>query len=73
MLITAYYGDRQNTALLEQMNELAGKGVKFTACRNALKAHSLEENMRPDFVDVVPAGITEIVRKQKLGFAYIKP
>lgn len=59
--------------LQEEMNRLAGLGIIFAACRNALKMHDLEENTLPSFITVVPAGITEIARKQAEGFAYIKP
>ncbi|WP_041722558.1 MULTISPECIES: DsrE family protein [Caldicellulosiruptor] len=62
-----------NLSLLEQMEELSKIGVKFVACRNALKGQSIDENSLPDFVTVVPVGITEIVRKQAEGYAYIKP
>ncbi|ADQ07249.1 conserved hypothetical protein [Caldicellulosiruptor hydrothermalis 108] len=62
-----------NLSLLEQMEKLSEVGVKFTACRNALKAQLIDEESIPDFVRVVPAGITEIVRKQAEGYAYIKP
>ncbi len=59
--------------LIEQMNELAGQGVKFAACRNSLRMQSIEEGALPPFVLVVPAGVTEIARKQADGYAYIKP
>lgn len=60
-------------AVMEQMKQLSETGVNFAACRNALKAQSIDEGSLPDFVTVVPAGITEIVRKQAEGYAYIKP
>ena len=44
-----------------------------TACRNALKAHDLEEVKLPAFVKGVSGGITELVKKQAEGFTYIKP
>lgn len=59
--------------LLEQMNILAKMGIKFVACRNALRMHSIDEKILQSFVRVVPAGITEIVKKQAEGYAYIKP
>jgi len=62
-----------NGSLLEQMEKLSKVGVKFVACRNALKGQLVDEESLPDFVTVVPAGITEIVRKQAEGYAYIKP
>jgi len=60
-------------SLMEQMKKLSDSGVKFTACRNALKAQSIDEGRVPDFVRVVPAGITEIAKRQTEGYAYIKP
>lgn len=61
-----------NGAVMDQMEQLSEKGVKFVACRNALKAQLIDEDGLPAFVVVVPAGITEIARKQTEGYAYIK-
>lgn len=60
-------------SLTEQMKKLSEIGVRFAACRNALKAQSIDERSLPNFVMVVPAGITEIAKKQAEGYAYIKP
>lgn len=60
-------------SVLEQMKKLSEEGVDFVACRNALKGQSIEEDSLPTFITVVPAGITEIARKQAQGYAYIKP
>lgn len=59
--------------LLDQMTELQKQGVVFVACRNALNMHKINEKSLPPFISVVPAGITEIVRKQTEGHAYVKP
>jgi intracellular sulfur oxidation DsrE/DsrF family protein len=64
---------------IDTMDLLADKGVQFKACRNTLKKLCSEgtvcisEETLPDFVEVVPAGISEIVRKQREGYAYVKP
>ncbi|MCI4625363.1 MAG: DsrE family protein [Candidatus Magnetoovum sp. WYHC-5] len=65
---------------LKVMEELARKGALFLACRNSLKKMCEEqtgacvnESTLPDFVKVVPAGVTEIIKRQMDGFAYIKP
>ncbi|AEG58763.1 DsrE family protein [Desulforamulus ruminis] len=71
--VMAYYPPEEKKEQLEQMAKLSHMGVKFTACRNALNAHSLDESQRPGFVEVVPGGITEVVKKQTEGFIYIKP
>lgn len=60
-------------ALAEQMAALAHDGVRFVLCRNALRSHDIDESALPAFVTVVPAGITELVRRQREGYSYIKP
>ena len=55
------------------IEELALETVKFTACRNAMNKYDIKENSLIPFVEVVPAGIAELTRKQHEGFAYIKP
>lgn len=59
--------------LLEEMQKLAEKGVEFMVCRNALQSQAIDAGNLPPFIKVVPAGITEIARKQVEGYAYIKP
>lgn len=58
---------------LKKMEELSTRGVKFLACRNALKANNINEKDLPPFVEVVPAGMTELIKRQSQGYAYIKP
>ncbi len=58
---------------LKKMEELSKRGVKFLACRNALKANNIPEESLPDFVRVIPAGMTELIKRQAEGYAYIKP
>ncbi|WP_027357002.1 DsrE family protein [Desulfofundulus thermocisternus] len=75
-LLTGGSGQCCGTAsgsLMDQMKKLSEMGVSFVACRNALKAQSIDEESLPNLVTVVPAGITEIARKQTEGYAYIKP
>ncbi|MBI4686726.1 MAG: DsrE family protein [Nitrospirae bacterium] len=70
------YADNEK---LEVMKGLAEKGVKFLTCRNSLKKMCsdgtvcvTEEALLP-FIGVVPAGITEIIKRQHDGYAYVKP
>ncbi|MBP2629561.1 MAG: hypothetical protein H6Q70_189 [Firmicutes bacterium] len=65
--------DNERLELLEQMKELSNHNVIITACRNALKANSISEELLPDFVTVVPAGITRIIIRQAEGYSYVKP
>lgn len=59
--------------LAEQLAALAHDGVRFVLCRNALRSQGIDEADLPPFVTVVPAGITEVVRRQQEGYSYIKP
>ncbi|MGI6224931.1 MAG: DsrE family protein [Peptococcales bacterium] len=59
--------------LIPEMEVLYNRGVKFIACNNALQANFVNKSNLPDFVEVVPAGITHLVIKQNEGYAYIKP
>ncbi len=58
---------------LKKMEDLSKRGVRFLACRNALRANDIDEKDLPSFVEVIPAGMTELIKRQAEGFAYIKP
>jgi intracellular sulfur oxidation DsrE/DsrF family protein len=72
----AAYVDQEK---IEIMKGLSEKGAKFLACRNSLNKMCAEgiicinEESLPIFVQVIPAGITEIIKKQQEGYAYVKP
>ena len=53
---------RKDNAQTETIEKLAQAGVSFRVCANAMKK-----------VEVVPAGVVELVRLQRENFAYIKP
>ncbi|MBF0345200.1 MAG: DsrE family protein [Nitrospirae bacterium] len=64
---------------LSVMKELSEKGVIFLACRNSLNKLGCSgsvcittENL-PPFINIVPAGITELIKRQAEGYAYVKP
>lgn len=56
-----------------RIEALHRQGVTFAACQNAMKANGLTKEMLMGFVDTVPAGVLELVERQSLGYAYIKP
>lgn len=58
---------------VEAMAQLARKGVLFVACNNALRSQNIDPSALLDFVEVVPAGVMELVRLQHQGYAYLKP
>ncbi len=60
-------------ALRETLASLKAEGVSFKVCANALRKFGVEQASLPKACEVVPAGVVEIVRLQRNGYAYIKP
>jgi len=64
---------------IEKMRPLAEQGVKFLACRNSIKALCsggdvcIDESKLAEFIEIVPAGVSELTKRQAEGYAYIKP
>ncbi len=56
-----------------QIKEASASGVAVRACGNTMKAQKLTEKDLEGSVKVVPAGVIEIINKQREGWAYIKP
>lgn len=55
------------------LEEAQKDGVKLLACGNTMRAtHTTREDLNW-LVDVVPAGIVEIMQKQNEGYAYVRP
>ncbi len=62
----------ENSELKTKLEKLSADGVVFAACENTMKREKLEKK---DFVELsttVPSGVSEVVRKQADGYAYIK-
>ena len=47
--------------------------IAFHACQNAMYAHDITAAQLPNGVEVVPAGIIDLVNLQNQGYRYIKP
>ncbi len=61
------------TGFDDQVGEIVKSGVEVLACRNTLNRLSISvEELLPG-VEVVSAGIGEIVRRQHEGWAYVRP
>lgn len=57
----------------EIIRDLALDTVKFVVCRNALAGYEIRESSLIPFVEVVPSGAAELIKKQHDNYAYIKP
>ncbi|KAF1293408.1 DsrE family protein [Candidatus Enterococcus leclercqii] len=47
--------------------------VEFHACHNAMQAFGISPEDLPANVEIVPAGVLDLVKLQHRGYAYIKP
>jgi intracellular sulfur oxidation DsrE/DsrF family protein len=64
---------RSDSPVAARLEQARQEGVKLLACGNTMRAtHTTREDLNW-LVDVVPAGIVEIMQKQSEGFAYVRP
>ncbi len=63
----------KGSSIESQIQELINKGAIFVACHNAMNAHHILAKQLMENIQIVDAGVVELVTKQSEGFAYIKP
>lgn len=56
-----------------RIEKLLDQGVRFQACMNSLRFLGLDENDVLESVEVVPAGVSALAKRQVQGWAYIRP
>ncbi len=64
---------KKNKSNSLQIRQLAEQSVRFVACANAMKNLKISPSELFETVEIVPAGISELVKKQNVGWAYIRP
>ncbi|MBU9788702.1 DsrE family protein [Lentilactobacillus sp. IMAU92037] len=60
-------------SLQDSIAQLTTKSVEFHACQNAMNSHTIKKDQLPAGVQVVPAGVADLVELQEAGYSYIKP
>ncbi|MFB6456972.1 DsrE family protein [Chitinophaga sp. Hz27] len=63
---------QQENPLLELVNSLAARSVRWMICKNTMKSHHIQETALPDYVVVIPSAVAHLVERQLNGWAYIK-
>lgn len=64
---------KKDSAVGERVAAALKAGVKVVACENTMHAQKLTyDDMLPS-IGYVPAGVVELMTKQREGYAYIKP
>lgn len=62
-----------DSTVASRLDDAKEAGVKVVACENTMKSLSLTHNDMLPSVGYVPAGVIELMHKQKEGYAYIRP
>lgn len=62
-----------DSAVANRIDEAVAEGVKVVACENTMKAQKLSKDDMLASAGFVPAGVIELMKKQKEGYAYIRP
>lgn len=72
---TAINGIKKLSDIVEKddLEELINQKVVFSVCNNTMKKYNVKKNELYDFIQIVPAGVIELVLKQQEGYSYIKP
>ena len=52
---------------------LLARNVDIAVCANSLRQRNITQNQLQGGLVVVPSGVVELVKRQRNGFAYIKP
>lgn len=56
-----------------RINDAVAGGMKVMACENTMHAQKITKKDMLDSVGYVPAGVVELMEKQKQGYAYVRP
>jgi len=64
---------KDGSAVGERLGGVLSEGVKLSACGNTMRAQKLTESDLHMGVQVVDAGVMEIMQRQQSGWSYIRP
>jgi intracellular sulfur oxidation DsrE/DsrF family protein len=62
-----------DSTVANRVDEALNAGIKVVACENTMKAQKLSKSDMMSTIAYVPAGVVELMQKQRAGYAYIRP
>lgn len=62
-----------DSPVADGLRRLMDRGVVVTACENTMQSLDIDRSQLAPGVVTVPAGIGELVRRQRQGWAYVRP
>jgi intracellular sulfur oxidation DsrE/DsrF family protein len=64
---------KMDAATSSRVSEMAKAGVQIVACENTMRNQKLgKADMHPD-ISYASSGVTEIMRRQRQGWSYVRP
>jgi len=70
LLAKAYFFDKD---IQKRVRSLMTYDVEFIACNNTMKTYKITQKELLKNVEVVTAGIVELIERQRKGWTYIRP
>lgn len=70
VLTKAYFFDKD---IQKRVRSLMTYDVEFIACGNTMKTYNVDKKELLSGVEIVTAGIVELIERQKSGWTYIRP
>lgn len=64
---------KMDAPVAQRVADAAKAGVRVLACENTMKGQKLVKEDMNASIGYVPAGVTEIMKKQTEGWAYLRP
>ena len=64
---------RMESVVAGRVGDAIKSGVKVVACENTMRAHKLTREDMLASIGFVKAGVVELMRRQREGYAYIRP
>ena len=64
---------KKDSPVASRIAEMVKSGVVIVGCQNTMKGLNLTKDDMLPVIGYVPAGVTEVMKKQEEGWAYIRP
>jgi uncharacterized protein len=64
---------KMDAPVAQRVSDATKAGVKVLACENTMRGQKLTKDDMNAAISYVPAGVTEIMKKQTEGWAYLRP
>lgn len=64
---------KMDSPVASRVGDASKAGIKVLACENTMRGQKLTRDDMNAVIGYVPAGVTEIMKKQSEGWAYVRP